>query len=1076
MDKHINELFNVEKIIDEYKFITIEDIDKKLRIIQKWNNNKYIKSKGEIQIKGEFFLDIFTEVLDYKTIGSGEEEWNLCIEEKTEIDGTKPDGIIGFYSGKNGINKTYGVIELKGFDTNLDEKQRKNRIDYGTPVDQAFSYSSKYDGCKWIIVSNLNEFRLYKVGRSQNYYQRFYLEDIQDEIGFKKFYLSLCKSNLIEKDDESYIDKISKKNYEIEKRITKEFYKEYKDIRMKLIKNIKSNNKDINIDQSIRCAQKFLDRIIFICFCEGMHLIKQDALKDAIERGRNSYNGIWLEIKGLFRSLDEGREKFNIKKFNGELFKFDNILDNCIISDEFFDELNKITKYSFPYEINVEILGYIFEQSIVDLEEIRKIFKEIDNYDYIGRRKKEGIYYTPEKITKFIIESTLGNYLEKKFDKILNFYNENNIPLFRDKDGKVLSKDKRKELIIYEEYLKELKNVKILDASCGSGAFLVQAYDFLRKEYERVIRNICRLRKDFSYNFFIINEEILINNLYGVDINEESINITKLSLWLKTVEKERPLLALSNNIRCGNSLISDKNITSKAFNWYEEFPDIIENGGFDVIVGNPPYLSWKDIEERTVFEKGKYLNFKYKCRKNHKDHQPNLYIFFIILCVNLLKDKGILGLITSQEWLNYEKLASIRNELLLKGSVKNIIFDSKYSLFVDFDEKSIGTNSSIIIYEKGIFEKNISINIPFNEENKFIDSKTCSSKYYEIKKNDKWNKYGFDNEKEDILFKINNYTSISLNDNNYFDVFGGFQPPKDKIDLFTLNHEEYLLVPEKEKRLIYKVIINASSIDKYVINDENKYWIIANEVIDEKILKSEYPFIYDLLCKRIKIKEKAWYKFPNIRNWNKFKEAKNKILVPRTKDYNAFALDQDKYLFKGTNTAIYIKKGFDVKYVLGYLNSSLLTFWYKFNGDSYHGSNRKYEPHSVKKIRIPIVDNNIENNISNKVNIIQNSFKDLNNLSYEFSNWINTNFDIKIKDEFYELDKDKFIKKYFKNISPKKLNLINKYFDEYKIRFLNLKEKISLYLKDIDEIFYSIYNINQKEKDIIKRYLIDNNI
>ncbi|MFH0702630.1 MAG: N-6 DNA methylase [bacterium] len=161
-----------------------------------------------------------------------------------------------------------------------------------------------------------------------------------------------------------------------------------------------------------------------------------------------------------------------------------------------------------------------------------------------SKRKKDGIYYTPEYITRYIVEQTVGKYLEENPDK--------------------------------------LETIKILDPACGSGAFLNQAHNFLREQYK--IRNeekLATVKVDKNFNIFEhynpaeINRAILLNNLYGVDLNEESTEITKLSLWLKTAKKTEPLQNLDNNIKCGNSLIDDPEIAGgKAFNWYKEFPDI----------------------------------------------------------------------------------------------------------------------------------------------------------------------------------------------------------------------------------------------------------------------------------------------------------------------------------------------------------------------------------------------------------------------------------------------------------------------------------------------------------------------
>ncbi|MEI6711953.1 MAG: DNA methyltransferase [bacterium] len=151
---------------------------------------------------------------------------------------------------------------------------------------------------------------------------------------------------------------------------------------------------------------------------------------------------------------------------------------------------------------------------------------------------------------------------------------------------------RKREIEAYSEYQKILHNVKVLDPACGSGAFLVRVFDWLLAENKRVTNILYETNDQMKLgddeNYF---REILKNNIYGVDLNEESVEITKLSLWLKSAQKGKKLLTLDNNIKCGNSLIDDPTVAGdKAFNWNTEFADIMGSGGFDVIVGNPPYV------------------------------------------------------------------------------------------------------------------------------------------------------------------------------------------------------------------------------------------------------------------------------------------------------------------------------------------------------------------------------------------------------------------------------------------------------------------------------------------------------
>ena len=134
-----------------------------------------------------------------------------------------------------------------------------------------------------------------------------------------------------------------------------------------------------------------------------------------------------------------------------------------------------------------------------------------------------------------------------------------------------------------------LSNIKVLDPACGSGAFLNEVFDYLYYEGQ-IVNNKLTTFNDGQIQLFRWDTHIISNNIYGVDINRESVEITKLSLWLKTANPDEKLTYLDDNIKCGNSLIDDSDVAGdKAFNWKQEFPDIMAAGGFDVVVGNPPY-------------------------------------------------------------------------------------------------------------------------------------------------------------------------------------------------------------------------------------------------------------------------------------------------------------------------------------------------------------------------------------------------------------------------------------------------------------------------------------------------------
>ncbi|MEE9402832.1 MAG: DNA methyltransferase, partial [Desulfobacteria bacterium] len=497
------------------------------------------------------------------------------------------------------------VIELKGPTVNVD----RDRFNGRTPVQQCWDYLNALPDCPWGIVCNYVSFRLYHREQTPRAFELFTLHDLRKADVFRRFYCLFQRDGLLPsqfKQIARAADLLDKSLHQ-EREVGDQLYKYYRDSRVLLIQYLMQPSHNKPLESAIRIAQKLLDRVIFIAFCEDRGLLPANSLKKAWEEVppfARVTNPRWQNFLNLFHSIDKGNPNADIAPYNGGLFRPDPEVDDLQIEDEHTNFFKIIGSYDFRDEINVDVLGHLFERSLHDVERLRTggLFGEIPEegtapkMSKSAERKRFGIYYTPPDFTSFITYNTISRVANERFDHLAA-----EMSLAREQAE--ASEPDPKVADYWAACLQILRDMKIVGPACGSGAFLIQAYDVLEELYADVLQHLDYQGYDTQELRDDLPDIILNENIHGVDLSAEAVEITQLALWIRSANKGKTLADLSHNIVCGNSLVSDPKVDLHAMVWEEIFPQVFSrsNKGFDCVIGNPPWERIK-LQEREFFD------------------------------------------------------------------------------------------------------------------------------------------------------------------------------------------------------------------------------------------------------------------------------------------------------------------------------------------------------------------------------------------------------------------------------------------------------------------------------------------
>jgi type I restriction-modification system DNA methylase subunit len=468
------------------------------------------------------------------------------------------------------------------------------------------------------------------------------------------------------------------------------FLQEIERWRELLAKNIALRNDDIDIDGLNYSVQMTIDRIVFLRICEERGIEPENQLLEITNTDK-----VYEELCELFKRADT--------KYNSGLFHFKNekevvsrpddltlslAIDDKVLKDIISNLYYPKSPYAFLY-IPSDILGQVYERFL------GKVIRLTDGHQAKVEEKPEvrkagGVYYTPTYIVEYIVKNTVGKLVENKSPK-------------------------------------DVVSLKVVDPACGSGTFLLGAYQFLldwhlnwysENEPEKAEKNKAIVKVGDGYRLTTAKKkEILLNNIHGVDIDAQAVEVTKLSLLLKVLESasgqlglgmERVLPDLGNNIKFGNSLIGfdyfegqllpndEERARINPFDWKNEFKDVFVRGGFDVVIGNPPY-GFHQIHSDSVKP---YFKSKFLSASGSYEN----YFLFYEQSLSLLKVKGIHGFIAPVTWLTIPSAKSLREYVLKNYHVKEILWlssqvfeNAQVNTLISITQKEVSAETTVKI-------------------------------------------------------------------------------------------------------------------------------------------------------------------------------------------------------------------------------------------------------------------------------------------------------------------------------------------------------------------------------------------
>ena len=902
-------------------------------LIANFNNNlKYYEQKSykEGRVETDYIERLF-ELLgwDVRNLNGVSEQYRDVIKRDTvEVEGhaKEPD-----YAFTIGGNKIFFVEAKKPAESVENTEAFAFQL-------RRYAWNSKIPIS---ILTNFKEFAIYdcrikpnkndKPSTARVFYKTFnsYLEL------FDFIFDTFSREAVLKGSLEKYVETSGKKGTS---EVDDEFLLELETWRELLAKNIALRNHTYSVYELNYTVQKIIDRILFLRIAEDRNIEPHEKLRKIANSGK-----IYTELVKYFGDADA---KYNSGLFD---FKTDSLTPNTIVDNDVLIEIIENLYYpNSPYDfrvLNIEILGSAYERFLgktIRLTEGHRV--KVEEKPEV--KKAGGIYYTPPFVVDYIVKKTIGRLIEGKTPR-------------------------------------SIETMRILDPACGSGTFLVRAYTYLLDYHLQFYLNDTEKHRNKIYQLkngawsltTEIRKNILLNSIFGVDIDQQAVEITKLSLLLKVLEnetqetinkqlklfRERALPNLDKNIRCGNSIVdstyfSQTNLSKNTeqlqkinpFDWDDKERGFgyLDKVKFDAIIGNPPYV--KEYTSTEAFEAVKQTNLV-------KYYQGKMDLWYIFTCeaIDLLKEHGLHSFIALNNWITNAGASILRNKILSETKMLSFFDFNEYPVF----KKKASNQTMVFVLEKDAeksykmeYSKVSDKNITKDELIAYFSRKKTSDKIDSFKvlidsKKLKDKTITFTQSAlEPILNKIMKNGNYYLTNDN---VAQGIVAPQENVidshlkvldstarkgqGIFILKTKELdnLSLNEKEKAFI-KPFYTTEQLLKYYGSPKNLSWIIyANMALRKNI--NDYPNIKTHLdkFKKVMTSDFAPYGLHRAREQGFF-EGQKIVSLRKT----------DRPLFTYTDFPCYVSQTYfiikpndiNLKYLTGLLNSQLALFWFKFKG------------------------------------------------------------------------------------------------------------------------------------------------